>query len=180
MKPRHIHRARAFRRGFSLIETVLAASISVLMLASLFTFLLGSRRLLHLTFARTEFALQARQLRDHLLFHSPGAASDAAGLLSAASAPSLSADARRLRVSVTGLSKTGATNVQQLALSGPWRQLDYSFFAPGTTLSVSNRFYVNIVGAVDVGGLRCVHGERVVVPLFGRTQPTAANQGGDL
>lgn len=168
------------RRGFSLIETILVASISILMLASLLSFLVGTKRLLQITFARAEFAIQARQLRDRLLFHLPVNDNSAPGLLSAATIPAFGTDTRQLNVTVTGLSSTGTTNVHAFALSGPWHQVDYSFAAPGTTLSVSNRLYVNIIGEINVGGFNYSHGERVVVPLFGKSQPTAPNQGGDL
>lgn len=180
MKLPHTPQSRGRRGGFSLIETVLAASISALTLVSLLTFFVGSKRFMQLTFARAEFAIQARQLRDRLLFHPPGTNAEAPGLLSASSVSAIGATTRQLTTVVTGLSDAGITNVNALTLSGPWRQLDYSFAAPGTTLSVSNRLYVNIVGEIDVGGLHCFHGERVVVPLFGRAQPAGPNQGGDL
>lgn len=47
-------------------------------------------------------------------------------------------------------------------------------------LANTNRLYVNFTGRVKVGGQFVEHNERVVVPLHGKIQPTAANRGGGL
>ena len=47
-------------------------------------------------------------------------------------------------------------------------------------LANTNRLYVNFTGRVKVGAQVVEHNERVVVPLYGKTQPTATNKGGGL
>lgn len=54
------------------------------------------------------------------------------------------------------------------------------FDASEGTLAVSNRFFVNIAGRVDVGGITVRHDERIVVPIFGGVQMTEAGKGGGL
>lgn len=54
------------------------------------------------------------------------------------------------------------------------------FDVNGATLAVSNRFFVNIAGRVEVVGLTVRHDERIVVPVFGGVQATEAGRGGGL
>lgn len=42
----------------------------------------------------------------------------------------------------------------------------------------NGRFYINVTARSSSGGIPCVHNERIVVPVFGRTQRTEVNAGG--
>lgn len=54
------------------------------------------------------------------------------------------------------------------------------FDADPGMLAVSNRFFVNIAGRIEVGGITVRHDERIVVPVFGSVQATEAGRGGGL
>lgn len=47
-------------------------------------------------------------------------------------------------------------------------------------LTSDKRFYVNVRGRIEVGGITVAHDERIVVPLFGAVQPTEADNRGGL
>ena len=57
------------RCGFTLVELMLAMTVFVIIAAALASSFLGGIRLLKATFATAEMSLQARELRDRLLFH---------------------------------------------------------------------------------------------------------------
>ena len=57
------------RCGLTLVELMLAMVICSIVTASLYSFFVGGLRLLKATFATAEMSLQARTLRDRLLFH---------------------------------------------------------------------------------------------------------------
>jgi len=62
-------RARTSRAGYTLVELLVAATISVLVVAGVAGALGSTIRLVETTMAESEFALAARELRDKLLFH---------------------------------------------------------------------------------------------------------------
>ncbi len=72
------------RCGFTLVEMMLVVAISVIMFAALASSFIGGIRLLKVAFATSEMSLQARMLRDRLLFHAARPDNNAAwaGLLS--------------------------------------------------------------------------------------------------
>ena len=56
------------RRGFTLVETMVAASIGVLVLAMVMASFISAQRMLHTAMAESELSLAMRELRDKLLF----------------------------------------------------------------------------------------------------------------
>ena len=57
------------RCGFTLVEMMFVVMIFSIVTASLYSFFVGGLRLLKATFATAEMSLQARTLRERLLFH---------------------------------------------------------------------------------------------------------------
>ena len=76
------------RCGFTLVEMMLVVAISIIMFAALASSFIGGIRLLRVTFATSEMSLQARMLRDRLLFRATPPQNNAvwAGLLSGTNA----------------------------------------------------------------------------------------------
>ena len=72
------------RCGFTLVELMVAATLFSVVLAAMGSAFVGGVRLLKVTFATVEMSLQARELRDRLLFRAAPAHHDTAwaGLLS--------------------------------------------------------------------------------------------------
>ena len=208
------------RRGFTLVEVVLATSIFSLMAVALFSAFIGGQRLLKLTLARSELSLRSRELRDKLLFHAAPSSGETtwAGLLSATNGTGSPIQLNGSKIllyasGVKGKSAYGGTSVPQtidltqtkdgdsasyLKSSEPkgqngmtrWLQpgkLDFfggndtsSPVFDATPLEEDKRFYVNVRGRIEVGGITVAHDERIVVPLFGSTQSTEDDEGGGL
>ncbi len=72
------------KRGFTLLELLIASAISVLILTGAAVAFASSVRLLRLAMAESELSLASRQLRDRLLFYlePPSASAHVPGLLS--------------------------------------------------------------------------------------------------
>ena len=61
------------RAGFTLVETMVASAIGVLVMAALATAFIFCQRMFHLTMMEAESSLALREMRDRLLFHAgPG------------------------------------------------------------------------------------------------------------
>ena len=75
------------RRGFTLVETMVAAAIGVIVLTAVLSSFITTQRMLHTAMAESELSLAMRELRDKLLFKaSPDVSgSHYAGLLSGVS-----------------------------------------------------------------------------------------------
>ena len=172
------------RKGFTIAELTIATAISAIVAVTTFNLFLGSQRLLKLTLARSELSLQARAMRDRMLFHAePELGTSSTGLLSAPDVTiSGSGNSSKLNASLVRFTSNGTgTADEDVQLdAGQKRLFEVAFHAPGTSLTVSNRFFVNLSGSVTVGGLVVRHDERVSVPLFGREQPADPQMGGGL
>jgi prepilin-type N-terminal cleavage/methylation domain-containing protein len=76
------------RFGFTLVELMLVVTVLSIVMAAVASSFIGGVRLLKVTVATTEMSLQARELRERLLFHAAPAHDDTvwAGLLSGTNA----------------------------------------------------------------------------------------------
>ena len=169
------------RKGFSLPEIMVATTISAVVLVAVCNFFIGAQRMMKLTLANSELALQSRALRDQLLFHAGPSFGGSSGLLSATDVSFAGAAKSRLNATLPRLGNGSVETSENLSLvAGPIRLTDIAFDAPGDSMTASNRFFITLSGQVAVGGLVVRHDERVAVPLFGRLQPSDPGMGGGL
>ena len=63
-----IGRTARGRKGFTLVETMVTASIGVIVLAAVMASFVSAQRMLHTAMAESELSLAMRELRDKLLF----------------------------------------------------------------------------------------------------------------
>lgn len=61
----------SFRTGFTLVETMVAAAITTIVSAAVFSTFLSAHRLMRTAMAEAELSLGARAVRDRLLFRLP-------------------------------------------------------------------------------------------------------------
>lgn len=164
------------RKGFTLPEIMVATAISAIVLAAVCNFFIGAQRMMKLTLAQSELAIQSRALREQLLFHAGPSVGGSSGLLSATDVTLVGAAKSRLDATLPRFANGSVATSENLSLdAGPVRLTDIAFDAPGDSMTASNRFFVTLSGQVTVGGLVVRHDERVAVPLFGRTQPSDPN-----
>lgn len=69
-------------------------------------------------------------------------------------------------------------NMDFLADSANTQPLVWAKKSDGTT--DRSRFYIHLTGRMDVAGIPVLHGERIVVPLFGKVQETRVDGRGGL
>lgn len=208
------------RRGFTLVEVLLASTLFSFMAIAIMSAFIGGQRLLKLTLARSELALRSRELRDKLLFHAAPSYGETtwAGLLTAtnSSGSVIQQNGNKVVLYASGLKGTSAysgdsvpqtINLSRNTSQGAGHYLSSTdqhdqnwptrWLQPGkldlfagndaqspafdaTPLLEDKRFYINIRGRIEVGGITVAHDERIVVPQFGAVQPTEANKGGGL
>lgn len=169
------------RNGFTLVEITVATALSAIMMAATCNFFIGSQRMLKLTLAHAELSLQGRAIRERMLFHAGPSVGNSSGLLSATDVTISGTSRKQLSAMLPRFADGSLSENEALALADGSRRLtDVALDAPGTSLSVSNRFFINLSGSVTVGGFVVRHDERVVVPLFGRIQPSDPEMGGGL
>ena len=104
------------RVGFTLVELMITAAISAVILGAVVSSFVGGIRLLKATFATAEMSLRARDLRDRLLFHAAPTHNDTvwAGLLSGTnSADVLEANATKILMHCAAMKTTGGTTANQ-------------------------------------------------------------------
>ena len=104
------------RDGFSLVELMITATISAIVLGAVASSFIGGIRLLKATFATVEMSLQARMLRDRLLFHAAPIHDNTiwAGLLSGTNhADVLEGNATKILMRCAALKTTGSAIVNQ-------------------------------------------------------------------
>ena len=188
------------RAGFTLLEVMFATAIFSIVAASLLTFFIGVQRLSRRATATAELSVAMRELREKLLFHAQPAGDGVvrSGLLSGAKRGTSPIEAG-IKVLVDAPVFTldgGAVSLGEIQLlndsgrfkndgaTDPWRTLWFRFggaveggagsgleylgddvFEDG--VAASHGLYFLNLSASEVG---VVHGERVVVPLFGAAQ----------
>ena len=190
------HRHKA---GFTLLEVMFATVIFSIVAASLLTFFIGVQRLSRRATATSELSVAMRELREKLLFHAQPAGDGVvrSGLLSGAKrGPSPIEAGIKVLVDAPVFTLDGGAvssgEIQLLNDSGrfkndgatdPWRTLWFRFggsveggagsgleylgddvFEEG--VASLGLYFLNL--SASEGGV--VHGERVVVPLFGAAQ----------
>ena len=104
------------RGGFTLVELMITAVISAVILGAVVSSFVGGIRLLKVTFATAEMSLRARDLRDRLLFHAAPTHDNTvwAGLLSGTnSADVLEANATKILMHCAAMKTTGGTTATQ-------------------------------------------------------------------
>ena len=115
-----MERARS-RCGFTLVELMVAATLFSVVLAAMGSAFVGGVRLLKVTFATVEMSLQARELRDRLLFRAAPAHHDTAwaGLLSGTNGTDvLEGNATKIHMHCPALKNVnGATASQTIELT---------------------------------------------------------------
>ena len=189
------------RGGFTLVELMLASSISVIAAIAICSGASACYQFYESMMADTELSLQARELRDKILFHevAPHNGVFHTGLLSGKSVSidtvALNMDcetigssgargSRRLRLILNGTGSStrlfeDATRVSSgwLAPGGIWVNTDWDNLVDATDLEDKNRFYVDLPLSISVrrpfgGNAVITRAERITVPLFGKIQPT--------
>ena len=104
------------RRGFTLVEMLLAITIFSIVTAALVSSFVGGMRLLKATFATAEMSLRARDLRERLLFHAapPHDGTIWAGLLSGTNSTDvLEGNASKILMYCAALKNAGGTTANQ-------------------------------------------------------------------
>ena len=104
------------RGGFTLVELMITAVISAVILGAVVSSFVGGIRLLKATFATAEMSLRARDLRDRLLFHAAPTHHDTvwAGLLSGTnSADVLEANATKILMHCAAMKNNAGTTANQ-------------------------------------------------------------------
>ncbi len=223
------------RCGFTLVELMFTTAIFAVVMIAVSSAFIGGMRLLKVTFATVEMSIQARMLRDRLLFHAvqPHGGAAWAGLLSYTNlvqkVPSgededvdvLGPAENKIQMGGTGLKNDGSGELSaesedfvlkrqgngfvydKVSLDNLWlRPSGLNFLAESSDSDVApilvwayepnsdgtpgnkedhTRFYINLYGRMQVaGGLPVEYRERIVVPVFGKTQITWPQNGGGL
>lgn len=94
------------RRGFTVVELMVATFIIALVMGGLCTFMVSSHRLVKGAYAEAELSLQLRTLREKLLFHvaPPHGSNVWAGVLSGTNATAVVENSMKVRMFANGIS----------------------------------------------------------------------------
>ncbi len=190
------------RRGMTLVEVLIASSISVVVLLAVCSGTSACYQFYESMMADTELSLHSRALRDKILFHAtaPANGTVSSGFLSGTNlvvntsslsmiCETVGASGTRgtrqmnLRLSGTGTSKrlTADNNAQStdrwLSPSATWINSSWDDLVDTTDLNTKHRIYVDIPLTISLrrpfGGRSAItRTERITIPLFGKVQPT--------
>ena len=155
------------RRGLTLLELMIASSITLVIATAVGTLLSGTYRLVNTSSSVARASLDLRAERDHLLFHSNHEGGNAywGGLLSA-SGLGLSSSSRFV-YTATGLDTSGGTPNSRSGQS--YSCSDAGLLADCESLDGTNLFAVTLTRKI-ADNLTFTLSERVVIPAFGREQ----------
>lgn len=172
------------RRGFTLVETLLAVSVALIALASVGVAFIGGGRLMAAAFAESELALASRELRDKLLFHAAPPDEDTvwSGLLASTNRTFAAVSRTRLRFGSSALRENFLPVAQTIDLKltdgkieipgGPGAARTARWFAPNALdyriepdQTATNAIRLVLTGRIAVSGLNVEHRERIDIPL---------------
>ena len=176
--------AAADRRGFTLVEMMIATGVSVVIALALATLVVGVRRLTARSFGVAMASLDLRAERDRMQFHSLTEGGNArwAGLLSASKISSVANSETSGRVQYTAVGVDAG--------SGGKMSRDSQAYSPGQCrvdcvgteeLAGTDLFSATLTRTVTAGGVSETLKDRVVVPAFGvEQQATGLSSPGEL
>ncbi len=157
------------RRGFTLLEMMLASAVSAVVAVALGTFFIGVHRLVRQSSSVAQASLDLRAERDHLLFHSVHEGGNAywGGLLSASRLEGVSSSG--VRYTATGVDRSSGHPMSRSGQSYPNSVAAHADvgvgFADGDVRR-RNLYAIRLTRTVGKETLA----ERVVVPIFGLEQ----------
>lgn len=172
------------RRGFTLVETLLAVSVALIALSSVGVAFIGGGRLMAAAFAESELALSSRELRDKLLFHAapPDETTVWSGLLASTNRTFAAVSRTRLRFGSSALRENFSPVAQIIDLkltdgkiaipNGSDAERMARWLAPNALeyrlepdQAVTNAIRLVLTGCIEVNGLKVEHRERIDIPL---------------
>ena len=192
------------RRGLTLVEVMIASSISVLVMLSVASGASACYQFYESMMADTELSLRGRELRDKLLFHevAPNNGTFHTGMLDGTNV-TVSSTAINMTCATIGASGARGTRSLQLKLDGSgssrklkedatqtspnwlvpggiWVNTNWTGFVNSDDLASKNRLYVRLPLSISVrrpfgGNAVLTRTERISVPLFGKFQQTPAS-----
>ena len=170
----------ADRRGFTLVEMMIATGVSVVIALALATLVVGVRRLTARSFGVAMASLDLRAERDRLQFHSQEEGGNArwAGLLSASKISSVSSG--RVQYTAVGVDagSGGKMSRDNQTYSAGLRRING---VETEELEGTDLFSVTLTRTVTTGGVSETLKDRVVVPAFGvEQQSTGLDSPGEL
>ncbi len=154
------------RRGFTLLETLVATAIFALVIGTLGTVFVGLGRLVRATYVDAALSLEMREARERILFRTmrEGGGVSWGGLLSARDAAATDAGVRYEAAGVQTESGEPSSRANQEWTPPTSGRIVASLNAD---LAESRKLlFVDLTGSMD----GAVRRERVVVPLFGAEQ----------
>lgn len=148
------------RSAFTLLEVMLSTAITAVVVASLATFVIGTRRLIRGAYVESQLSLKLRAQRERVLFQTLREGGNVVwgGLLSARN---LNVDESRVRYTATGIDTASGQEMTRgsQTLGGAFE----------TTLLSSHGLFLATLSETIDGETRT---DRVVVPVFGMVQRT--------
>ena len=163
------------RRGFTLLELMVASAISVVIATAIGTFFVGAHRLVKQSSSVARASLDLRAEREHLLFHSNHEGGNAhwGGLLSATDVQSGSS---QIRYTANGCDSGSGSSMSRSGQAYPNNDAK-----PHATVSIGSSsgstlcsiVLTRTIGDADAGQQVFTLKDRVLVPAFGMSQSTS-------